>query len=256
MTKASNAVAIIPARYASTRLPGKLVMQDPSGRYLIDYVCRAAADASRVSRVIVATDHERIRAVCESLGWEAVMTRADHRSGSDRIAEVAEGIDADIVVNIQGDEPQMRPDMIDHVIELLDESDDCVVSTLACEIESAEELADPNVVKVVVDEQWRALYFSRCPIPYVRDVEDPFADSPLAHLHHVGIYGYRRDFLLRYVTMPRSRLEEAERLEQLRVLAMGERIKVGKTPYRLIGIDTPADLDAFCRWVVSQQDKS
>jgi len=247
-----SAVAVIPARYAATRLPGKLVLQDPTGRYLIDYVCAAAAAARRIERTIVATDHRRIHEVVTGLGWEAVMTREDHRSGSDRVAEVARTLEADVVVNIQGDEPQVRPEMIDQVVALLEESPECVVSTLACEITSPEELADPNVVKVVVDHAWRALYFSRLPIPYVRGAERQFGAGPLPHLHHIGIYAYRRDFLLRYVEMPPAPLEEAERLEQLRVLAAGERIQVGRTPHKLIGIDTPEDLERFCQWVVRQ----
>jgi len=247
-----SAVAIIPARYASKRLPGKLIMQDPTGRYLIDYVCAAASKATRIERIIVATDHRRIFDVVTGLGWEAAMTREDHRSGSDRVAEVAREVAADVVVNIQGDEPQIKPEMIDQVVTLLEEAEDCVVSTLASEITSPDELKDPNVVKVVVDAAWRALYFSRLPIPYVRGAGTQFASGPLPHLHHIGIYAYRRDFLLRYVEMPPAPLELAESLEQLRVLAAGCRIKVGRTPHKLIGIDTPEDLDAFCRWVVAR----
>lgn len=246
-----RAVAIIPARYAATRLPGKPIMRDPRGKYVIQYVCEAASKAKLINRVIVATDDKRIFDVVTSLGFEAAMTSDKHPSGSDRIAEVARGIDADVVVNIQGDEPQIRPEQIDQVVSLLDEAKDCVVSTLASKIESPEELADPNVVKVVVDNEWRALYFSRLPIPYVRGAKNQLHESPVPHLHHIGIYGYRREFLLQYVRLPRPAIEDAEKLEQLRVLASGHRIKVGLTPYRLIGIDTPADFEAFCRQVPS-----
>ena len=246
-----RAVAIIPARYAATRLPGKPIMRDPRGKYVIEYVCQAASKAKLIDRVIVATDDKRIFDVVTSLGFAAAMTSDKHPSGSDRIAEVARGIAADVVVNIQGDEPQIRPEQIDQVVSLLREAKDCVVSTLASRIELPEELADPNVVKVVVDNEWRALYFSRLPIPCVRGAKDQLRESPAPHLRHIGIYGYRREFLLQYVRLPRPAIEDAEKLEQLRVLASGYKIKVGLTPYRLIGIDTPADFEAFCRQISS-----
>ena len=252
MNPTASAVAIIPARYASTRLPGKPLLDDGLGRTVLDYVCEAASKAALVRRVIVATDDARIRDAVAARGYEAAMTRSDHPSGSDRIAEVARTIECDIVVNVQGDEPQVRPDMIDQAVALLHESPDCVVSTLACEIASEEELADPNVVKVVCDDAGRALYFSRLPIPYVRDAPRQFGAGPAAHLHHIGLYAYRREFLLRYVAMPPCALERAEKLEQLRVLAAGYRIRVGTTPHRPLGIDTPEDLTAFRRWAAGR----
>jgi 3-deoxy-manno-octulosonate cytidylyltransferase (CMP-KDO synthetase) len=242
-----SAIAIIPARFASVRLPGKPILRDPAGKTIIEYVCAAASAAARISRVIVATDDDRIAAVVREAGYEARMTSPNHPSGSDRIAEVVASLQSDIVVNVQGDEPMIRPEMIDQVISLLQDDAECQVSTLVTPINSSAELADPNVVKVVVDNQWRALYFSRSPIPYVRGAKDQLAESPLPHLHHIGMYGYRRPFLLQYVKLPRPAVEDAEKLEQLRVLAAGHRIKVGVTPHAPIGIDTPEDFEAFCR---------
>jgi len=240
-----TAVVIIPARYASTRLPGKLLKKDPSGKYLLQHTYEAARKARRISRVIVGTDDSRIYDAVRSWRGEVVMTSPDHPSGSDRVAEVARGAEADIVVNVQGDEPQIRPDMIDHVVRLLLDDSACDVSTLANEIDTQEELADPNAVKVVLDAHDRALYFSRFAIPFVRDSDSPFKDSPLPHLKHLGIYGYRRESLLRLAALPPAPVERAEKLEQLRALYHGLKIKVGVTPYHVIGVDTQADFDAF-----------
>ena len=266
---AKQAVAIIPARYAATRLPGKLIKRDPAGKCLIEYVGAAAQRASRIGRVIVATDDERILAIAQAAGLEARMTSPDHTCGTDRVAEVAAGLEAEVIVNCQADEPQLRPEMVDQTVALLEADPECVMSTLACEVQSEEEFADPNVVKVVVDGAGRALYFSRAPIPFWRDrgkgvrnhlceapggpcgqmVPDTFSAIPLRPLHHIGLYGFRRGFLLEYARLPKTRLEETEKLEQLRALYHGYQIKVGVTPYRLIGVDTPADFEAFSRRV-------
>ena len=246
------AVVIIPARYASTRLPGKLLKPGPAGKCVLEYVCAAAQRARSIARVIVATDDERILRVAQAAGVEARMTSPTHTCGTDRIAEVAATLDADIVVNAQADEPQLRPEMIDQTVRLLEEDAECVMSTLAHEIDAEEEFADPNVVKVVVDGRGRALYFSRCPIPYVRDSQRPAADCPVRPLHHIGIYGYRRAFLLQYSRLPKAGIEQAEKLEQLRALFHGYAIRVGVTPYRMIGVDTPKDFAAFCDAVAKE----
>ena len=244
-----RAAVIIPARYGSTRLPGKPILEvarQVTGKYIVQHVYERAARAPSVSRVIVATDDERVAGAVRGFGGEARMTSPQHRSGSDRIAEVASGLDEPIIVNVQGDEPQIEPEQVEQVIGLLAEDDDAAMGTLAHEITSEQALRDPNAVKVVLDDRGYALYFSRSPIPYVRDAADWIKESPAPPLRHLGLYSYRREFLLKYTSMARSPLEEAEKLEQLRALSSGYRIKVGLTPYRCLGIDTPEDLE---RWL-------
>jgi 3-deoxy-manno-octulosonate cytidylyltransferase (CMP-KDO synthetase) len=244
----ARAVVIIPARFGSTRLPGKPVLEvarEVTGKYIIQHVYERAARAPSVERVIVATDNQRIADVVTEFGGEARMTSSEHRSGTDRIAEVAAALDAPIVVNVQGDEPEIRPEQVEQVIQVLVEEPDAAMGALAHPIETVEEWHDPNVVKVVLDAHGCALYFSRSPIPFLRDYAGPLPQAPAALLHHLGIYSYRRDFLLRYASLPRSPLEEAEKLEQLRALGAGYRIRVAVTPYASIGIDTPADLKAW-----------
>jgi len=244
----ANAVVIIPARYESTRLPGKPILEvarEVTGKYIIQHVYENASAAPGVREVIVATDDERIVAAVEGFGGRAALTRADHNSGTDRIAEVAESLDAPIVVNVQGDEPQIRPEQVEQVIRLLAEDGDAVIGTLAHPIESLETWNDPNAVKVVVDEQGYALYFSRSAIPFVRDSDDWLRDAPAAPLRHLGIYSYRREFLLTYPSMPQTALEKSEKLEQLRALAAGYKIKVAVTPHPCVGIDTPDDLEQW-----------
>jgi 3-deoxy-manno-octulosonate cytidylyltransferase (CMP-KDO synthetase) len=239
-----KAVVVIPARYASTRFPGKVLMASPEGKPVLQYVVEAAQRARRAARVLVATDDARIGEAVEAFGGEARMT-GDHACGSDRVAEVAAGLEAPLVINLQADEPGILPEQIDHCVELLEEDRECVISSLAVRIESQEELDDPNAVKVVVDESWRALYFSRSPIPHVRDARAPFAESPMPHLRHLGIYAYRRPFLLEYAAFGPHPLERAEKLEQLRALAHGYMIKIGLTVHRSAKVDTPEDFEAF-----------
>lgn len=244
----ARAVAIIPARYGSTRLPGKPVLEvarEVTGKYIIQHVCERAAMAASVERVIVATDDQRIADVVSEFGGEVRLTSPEHRSGTDRISEVAATLDAPIVVNVQGDEPEIRPEQVEQVIQVLAEDEGAVMGTLAHPIEREDEWRDPNVVKVVPDADGCALYFSRSPIPFLRDYTGPLAGAPVRPLHHMGIYSYRRDFLLRYAALPHSPLEEAEKLEQLRALSAGYRIRVAVTPHASIGIDTPADLEAW-----------
>jgi len=246
----TTAVVIIPARYASTRLPGKAIREEAktiTGKYLIEHVYDRAKLATRISRVIVATDDERILNVVKGFGGEAVMTSPDHPSGTDRIAEVAAGLDTPIIVNVQGDEPEIHPDMIDSVVGMLEEDESAHMATLANEISTEEELNDPNCVKVIVDKRGYAIYFSRYPIPYLRDSGGVPRLGEFRYLRHIGLYGYRREFLLRYCELPPSSLELAERLEQLRAIENGYRIRVEVTPHRSMGVDTQKDFEQFLR---------
>lgn len=233
-------LGIIPARHASTRFPGK-ILAPIAGKPLIQRVVEQVKKASLLSEVIVATDHESIREQVESY-CRVEMTKPDHASGSDRIAEVARRCECDAIVNIQGDEPLIDPAVIDLVVEKLQ---DCEMSTAATRIRDACEYADPNSVKVVVNAAGRALYFSRRTIPYLRDaangpIEEQLAAFPF--LKHLGIYGYRRETLLRLVSFPVSPLEEAERLEQLRALDNGIPIAVATVDYQAVGVDVPEDV--------------
>lgn len=238
---------VIPARLASTRLPDK-PLADIAGVPMVVRVAQAAC-ASQASRIVVAADSPRIAAACEQHGVDCVLTRADHPSGSDRLAEACEhlGLDGEAcVINVQGDEPLIAAAMIDACAQLLDERPDCVMSTVAHEIEEAAEFANPNVVKVVLDAKSRALYFSRAPIAWWRDGFAGGGISALpkpAPLRHVGLYGYRAGFLRRFPSLAVSPLEQVEALEQLRVLWHGEHIAVHVSHERPgPGVDTPEDL--------------
>jgi 3-deoxy-manno-octulosonate cytidylyltransferase (CMP-KDO synthetase) len=235
-------VAVIPARFASTRLPGKPLLSD-TGRPLIQHVVEAARRAQSVGRVVVATDDHRIARAVEAFGGEVVMTRADCATGSDRVAEAASRLpEAAVVVNVQGDEPEIEGSTIDHLIALLGRDPEAPMATLATPIRDEAVYRDPSCVKVVVSSRGRALYFSRSPIPCHRDGAPDFAsaDPPAAHLH-LGLYAYRREFLLRLGGLPRSPLEGAEKLEQLRVLEAGFPIAIGVVDESCIGVDTPED---------------
>jgi 3-deoxy-manno-octulosonate cytidylyltransferase (CMP-KDO synthetase) len=234
-----NAVGIIPARYHSTRLPGKPLLNE-TGKYLIQHVWERASRAESLDSVIIATDNEGIIRAAGEFGADARMTADTHRTGTDRIAEVAAGLDCDVVVNIQGDEAEIEPGAIDAAVEALAATPDAVMSTLACPTSDPATAADPNVVKVVCGREGQALYFSRAPIPHPRD-NDPNA----VWLLHIGLYAYRRDFLLQYSQMPQTPLEGLEKLEQLRAIENGYRIQVAETDYEALGIDTPAEYMAF-----------
>ncbi|MEK7291394.1 MAG: 3-deoxy-manno-octulosonate cytidylyltransferase [Planctomycetota bacterium] len=243
-----KAVVVIPARYAATRLPMKLVLPEVkavTGRYIIEHVYQNVRLAKRINKVIVATDHRRIFDIVKGFGGEAEMTSSMHTSGTDRIAEVAGRLDADIIVNVQGDEPEMNAVMVDQVVDALMEDKEAVMATLANKIKDATELTNPNVVKVVLDNRGYALYFSRSQIPYVRDSKNPINEQGAVFLRHLGIYAYRRDFLLKYSKLPASSIENLEKLEQLRALSNGYKIKVAITSYASRGIDTKEDLMAF-----------
>src|SRR5262245_49146291 len=232
---------VIPARFASSRLPGKPLLKG-TGKYLLQHVyenaCRSSADD-----VIVATDDARIVDAVRSFGGQVMMTRADHPSGTDRVAEAARQLDADIVVNLQGDEPQLDPAILDVLPDLLVKDRDADMATLAVPMTSLEQWRDPNCVKVVCDRSGRALYFSRSPIPFVRDGVPDFLKQPSRFLQHLGIYAYRREFLLHLATLPPEPLEEMEKLEQLRVLSLGHQIAVGVVQFAGRGVDTPADYE-------------
>lgn len=237
---------IIPARFASSRLPGKPLLRE-TGKYLIQHVFEQAQKAKCASDVIVATDDERIFSAVRAFGGRPVMTRADHTSGTDRVAEVAAHLNTDVVINVQGDEPQLEPGAIDLLAELMrDPASD--MATLAVPITEADAYFSPNVVKVVCDDRGRALYFSRSPIPMVRDGAPDFTATPPRFLQHLGVYAYRRNFLLKIASAPPHPLEQSEKLEQLRVLCTGGTINVGTIAKAHRGIDTPADYAEFVRW--------
>lgn len=234
---------VIPARYASSRLPGKPLL-NATGKYLVQHVYENAR-RSRAQDVIVATDDNRILNAVRSFGGQAAMTRADHASGTDRVAEVARTLDADVIVNLQGDEPQLDPAILDVLPELLANDRAASMATLAVPITSQEQWHDPNCVKLVRDQKGRALYFSRSPIPFVRDGAPDFTKQPPMFLQHLGLYAYRREFLLHLATLPPEPLEEFEKLEQLRVLALGHKIAVGVVRNAGRGVDTPEDYERF-----------
>ena len=235
---------IIPARYASSRLPGKPLLK-ATDKYLIQHCYERARLAECADRVIVATDDERIAEAVRSFGGEVAMTRADHASGTDRIAEVAGTLDTDIVLNLQGDEPQFDPAGLDLLADLLAKDPTAPMATLAVPILDESVYLNPNIVKVVRADDGRALYFSRSPIPMVRDGRPDFAGYSLMFLQHLGVYAYRRDTLLSLARMPAHPLELAEKLEQLRALANGIAIRVGVVPVGHRGIDTPEDYAEF-----------
>jgi 3-deoxy-manno-octulosonate cytidylyltransferase (CMP-KDO synthetase) len=234
---------VIPARYASQRLPGKPLLRE-TGKYLIQHVYERASE-SNAGMVLVATDDHRIADAVTSFGGQCVMTSPDHPSGTDRVAEVARSLDADVIVNLQGDEPLTEPATLDLLPELLRQHPEAAMATLATPIGSAEQWHNPNCVKVVRDAGGNALYFSRSPVPFVRQGNPDFAARPSPFLQHLGIYAYRRPFLLELAQLPPHSLEELEKLEQLRVLALGHRIHVGVVPHASIGVDTPEDYAQF-----------
>jgi 3-deoxy-manno-octulosonate cytidylyltransferase (CMP-KDO synthetase) len=240
---AHRVVAVIPARYASSRLPGK-PLADINGKPMIQHVVERARQARLVDDVIVATDDARIvDAVC-GFGGTAVMTPVECRSGSDRIAIIARDLSStEIIVNVQGDEPVIPPAMIDEAIAPLLEDASLPVGTLVTRLRSTEELLDPNTVKVVMDRSGRCLYFSRSPIPFGRDLTAAELVERCPVYRHIGMYVYRRTFLLQYAALEPTALEQAEKLEQLRILEHGFPIHAAITAHMSIAVDTPADLE-------------
>ncbi len=239
--------AIIPARFASARFAGK-VLADIMGKPMVQHVYERTAKATLVSEVIVATDDERVAAAVRAFGGCVEMTDKRHETGTDRLAEVAGRLDSEIVVNVQGDEPLIEPAMIDEAIRPLIDDPDILMGTLKTRIRNLHDFLSPNVVKVVTDRQDFALYFSRSPLPNFRDKwndlkDEKFASGTLLCYKHIGLYVYRRLFLLKYAGMTPTLLELAEKLEQLRVLENGFHIKVVETVHETIGVDTPTDLE-------------
>ena len=254
----SRSYVVIPARYASTRLPRKMLLRE-TGKSLLQHTYEAARAARRPAGVLVATDHVEIACEVDRFRGDFVMTSPDCSSGTDRVAEVARKLPrAEILVNVQGDEPELSPGDIDLLVKTLGDSPRAEMATLATPIRDPLILADAACVKVVCAADKRALYFSRAAIPHVRDAEDSPAvheryatDSPW--LLHIGVYAYRREFLLAFTDMPPGRLERLEKLEQLRALEAGAPIQVAIIPHASVGIDTRED---YARFVERQQERS
>ena len=234
-------LAIIPARFASTRLPGKMIAT-LAGKPLVLHTYERACLSTLVTETIIAADDQRILDALAPYGAKAVLTDPAHQTGTDRIAEVAAKQDADIIVNVQGDEPLIDPHTIDAAIQPMLEDPALAMATARHPITARERIQDPNVVKVVCDQHGRALYFSRAPIPVVRDGADQ-ETSEIIHWQHIGLYVYRRNFLLEFAQLPQTPLEKLEKLEQLRALENGHSIAVVNTEYEAVGVDSPEDLE-------------
>lgn len=239
-----NAIGVIPARWQSTRFPGK-VLADIAGKPMIRHVWERCQRCRRLDDLWIACDDRRVFDAARAFGAKAVMTSPDHPSGSDRIAEAVRDLDAAIVVNIQGDEPLIDPQMIDGLVDALEADPASPVATVITGIVHHKDLNDPNVVKVVVDANGNALYFSRSLIPFNRNAALP---EGVRYFKHLGLYAYRKEFLLKYTRWPKSRLEQAEQLEQLRVLEAGHKIKTIETTTETIAVDTPEDLKRLAAW--------
>ena len=231
-------IVVIPARYGSVRLPGKPLIS-LAGKPMIQRVVERARLAERADRIIVATDDERIVKAVEGFGGEARMTRAEHRTGTERVAEVAAREEGDVFVNVQGDEPLLDPQAIDVAVNSLLEEPQASISTVATLIKTPADIMDPNVVKAVLDFDGNALYFSRAPIPWVRDTMNKIQ---VRHLKHLGLYVFQREALLEYPTLPQGELERIEQLEQLRWLENGWKIRVAEVEHDAVSVDMPADV--------------
>ena len=232
-------VIVIPARFGSTRLPGKPLL-NLGGKPMVQRVYERAKQAKSAARVIVATDDERIVRAVESFGGEARMTRAGHRTGTERIAEVAAQTEGEIFVNVQGDEPLLDPQAVDTAVGALLEEPAADISTVAVTIKTPGDIMDPNVVKTVLDFEGNALYFSRAPTPWVRDSAP---HNVVRHLKHLGLYVFQREALLEYPTLPRGELERTEQLEQLRWMENGWKIRVAEVAHDAVSVDVPADVE-------------
>ena len=231
-------IIVIPARYKSTRFPGK-VLVDLKGKPIIQYVYEQCLKSKLANKVIIATDHQIVVDICQTFTKDVIMTSEHHQSGTDRIAEVVSQFPSENVVNIQGDEPFISPCLVDSLFEALKANIHPMV-TAYHRIDNFEELDNPNIVKVIFDSNQDAIYFSRFSIPYLRP---PLTFKDMPFYRHIGVYGYKSEFLQSYVKMPHSSLEKAEQLEQLRVIEAGYKIKLIETADISIGIDTPNDLE-------------
>jgi 3-deoxy-manno-octulosonate cytidylyltransferase (CMP-KDO synthetase) len=234
----AEVVIIIPARFGAARLPGKPLVS-LAGKPMIQRVYERAMMAARASRVIVATDDERIVKAVESFGGVARMTRVDHRTGTERVAEVAAHEKGNVFVNVQGDEPLLDPSAVDTAVNALLEEPEAAISTVATPIKTPADIMDPNVVKTVLDFDNNGIYFSRAPIPWVRDTSSKIQ---VRHLKHLGLYVFQRDALLEYPTLPQGELERIEQLEQLRWLENGWKIRVAEVEHDAVSVDVPEDV--------------
>jgi 3-deoxy-manno-octulosonate cytidylyltransferase (CMP-KDO synthetase) len=234
----SKVVVVIPARYGATRLPGKPLVQ-LAGKPMIQRVYERAKLAKTTSRVIVATDDDRILQAVQDFGGEAFMTRADHRTGTERVAEVAAHVEGDVFVNVQGDEPLLDPAAVDTAVNSLREEPNADVATVATPIRTPADIMDPNVVKTVLDFDSNALYSSRAPVPWVRDTANKIQ---VRHLKHLGLYAFQRAALLEYPTLPQGELERIEQLEQLRWMENGVKIRVAEVEHDAVSVDVPEDV--------------
>jgi 3-deoxy-manno-octulosonate cytidylyltransferase (CMP-KDO synthetase) len=248
MTARKTAAVVIPARLDSRRFPRKVLARE-TGKYLVQHVFEAVVGCPAVSRVILATDSQEVADAARSFGAEARMTSAEHVSGTDRVAEVARTLDEEFIINVQGDEPLITALEVARLVDLFewDGAGTVEMTTLAVRRHDAEGYTDPNVVKAVLGKGNRALYFSRAPIPYER-TDDGSAAVPRDWWHHLGVYGYRRTFLLRFAELDPTPLEKRERLEQLRAIENGYVLRVGEATGRHIGVDTPEDYQRFVAW--------
>ncbi len=235
-------VVVIPARYGSTRFEGKVLAND-TGKFLVQHTYEQAMCASSVDSVLIATDSDEVMVACQKFDGRCVMTSVSHQSGTDRIAEAIESVDADIIVNVQADEPEIDPGAIDYLVGLLADNPDAQMATLVTRFETAQQVADPNVVKALLDVNGRAIYFSRSVIPYDR-ATGGVGDLSL-YYRHLGIYAYRRDFLLEFTSLEQGTFEKAEKLEQLRAVENGHTIMAGIVEHSCEGIDTAEQYAAF-----------
>ncbi|MDD5450246.1 MAG: 3-deoxy-manno-octulosonate cytidylyltransferase [Candidatus Omnitrophica bacterium] len=238
-----NAIGVIPARYASTRFEGK-VLADLCGKSVVQHVYEKAKQAKLLDDLIVACDDERVKNAVLKFGGKVVFTSPDQPTGTDRLTEVVNPLDVKVIVNIQGDEPFVQPTMIDSIVLELSSNPRTGMVTIIKKITDEKELYDPNIVKVVIDKDGYALYFSRNFIPFVRNraAEKPILEATTFY-KHIGLYGYTKDFLFTFKNLPKAKLEEAEKLEQLRALEHGYKIKTIVTKFDTVGIDTPEDLE-------------
>jgi 3-deoxy-manno-octulosonate cytidylyltransferase (CMP-KDO synthetase) len=235
-------LAVIPARFSSTRFAAKVLAKD-TGKFLIQHTYEQACLARLPEKVIIAADDQRVVAAAETFGAECILTSVEHKSGTDRIAEAVADLDVDIVINLQADEPEIHPDNIDYLARLLIDNPDYPMATLSAEFQNAQQVADSNIVKVITDCNNRAIYFSRFPIPYDRDKSG--VGNVKQYLRHLGIYAYRKQFLLKITNLPQTPLEKIEKLEQLRAIENGYKILVGKVQHTCDGIDTPQQYAEF-----------
>ncbi|MDP2654860.1 MAG: 3-deoxy-manno-octulosonate cytidylyltransferase [Candidatus Omnitrophota bacterium] len=231
-------IGMIPARWASSRFEGK-ILAEIKGKPMIQHVWQQVKKCRLLDEVLIACDDKRIVEAARGFSAKAVMTSPEHASGTDRIAEAVENIPANIIVNIQGDEPLIRPSVIDNLAKALIQDDECPMATVIKPIQDEDELSDPNVVKVVINQNRHAMYFSRAPVPYIRDKK---SSKNVVYYKHIGLYAYKKSFLRTFTRLPPSRLEQIERLEQLRALEAGYKIRTVVTNYESVGVDTPEDL--------------